>query len=116
MDDSVIGKLVETVRNQIRNKLNGSMLYKNEKRWYSPHMIGVTKDRRIVIHAYQYQTTDQEAKPGWRFFYLHEIEGLMVETCPPLSPWYPLGQPLDKAEKKEYTPPKFVIEVLEVVQ
>jgi hypothetical protein len=87
--------------------------YGGKFRWVCAHMLGMTKDKGAVMHAYQYagETSggtilDPEAGE-WKFMYLDKIEGKVAVFSG--QPWYPAD--LQKAEN-QYKPPKFVARVL----
>lgn len=108
---------IDELKNQILTKSCGGMVYQGFPRLYCPHLMGLTADGRVVIHAWQHggYTSKGEISAtnpaGWRFFYLDEVKNLT--TFPPdAQGWYP--KELAKSEA-DYVPPKFIIRVYAVI-
>lgn len=109
-EDPRIAQLKEMIEGQIP----GMLVYQGFSRHFCPYLLGITGDRRVVLHAYQYggMSSKGEVAPdkgaGWRFFYLDTVDGPIVKMTMPAS-WYPAD--LEKSEA-DYTPPKFIVAVL----
>lgn len=103
---------VELLKNQIKTKKAGMLTYTLKERVYCPHLLGRCRDGRIVLQAYQVPVNGEpERQEGWRFFYLDGVTD--AKDYDGVLPWHP--QNLEKAEKT-YQPPKFVVEVLALVE
>lgn len=103
---------IDLLKSQILAKRPGMLHYQLKERVYCPHMLGRTKDGRIVLQAYQIGGVGApERDTGWRFFYLDGVSDVRDHT----ATWQP--EKLEKAEDpaKAYVPPKFVTEILALV-
>lgn len=110
---------VQNIAFLIKNHYAGGFTYQGHHRIFSPYLLGVTRDGREVLHAYQFQGANSkgpvtpESGAGWRFFYLDEIEGEVEAVLG--MPWYPLD--LRKStELTTYNPPKFIATVLALAE
>lgn len=83
--------------------------YQDRERHVIPTLLGRTQDGRVVMHAHQFfaePKPGKQDKPGWRFFYLDEIQRA--------GPLVGVEIPSLELAKGEYTPPAFIAEVLAI--
>ena len=104
---------VDMLRRSVLERSSVQFMYGKHMRHVSPHVLGVTKDKRFVIHGFQWgggssQGAIDPSTGAWRFFYVDEIAsgGPMAH-----APWYPAN--LNKTEG-DYKPPAFITVVLAV--
>jgi hypothetical protein len=112
MTDPNIQLLTSLITSMIEAKLSGCMTYQGHLREFSPYLLGVTKDGRLVLHAFQYGGASSKGpitpqNGAWRFFYLDEIE----DPITPGGDWYP--KDFQKSEG-DYRPPAFIATILAV--
>lgn len=87
--------------------------YQKAQRQVCPHLLGKTKDGRIVLQGFQFGGGTSKgpiASPEqgqWRYFYLDEISFAATNTD--LTSWYPAE--VKKSEKQS----TFIVEVLAAV-
>ena len=108
-----IDVMVSILEDAIARKA-GVEFFSTYQRQVSPHLLGLGKDGRVVLQAYQYggETSSGPVKEpnqgGWRYFYLDEMSP-HISTLP-TAKWYPEGE-IKKSEKKS-----FITKVIAVVQ
>ncbi len=103
----------DVLKRFIQGRTPTTFMYQGMIRKACPHLLGITKDNRMVCHGYQFGggSSKGEVTPetgGWRFFYLDEISEISFGDP---AVWYP-GD-LKKSEV-EYKPPAFIIQILVV--
>ncbi len=111
MSDQNFELLVKHVTVAIQKGFNLGVQYKGLSRLVTPHLLGETRDGRIVLQAFQYGgatskgVINNPSEGGWRYLYLDEFEGLAAGE----GPSYP--QDLQKNEGP-YQPPDFITGIL----
>lgn len=114
---NVLNAKEETARyidHAIQNGVGLKFVYNGFERHVCPHMLGLSKDDRLVVHAFQYAGGDSKGgierpeQGSWKFFYLDTFESQPLPLHP-VNGWYP--KDLKKAEG-EYKPPKFVKQII----
>ena len=110
--------LIELLKVAVESRCRVTMKYDGKVREICPHLLGETKDKGLVVHAFQFGgetgdgTITSPEKGGWRFFYLNKIEGGLSLDGEGTA-WYP-DDLLAKTEEppKPYVQPKFITRVL----
>lgn len=110
-------RLIEWMSKAVEQKQLLKFEYQGFMREVCPHLLGVSKEGRLVLHAFQHagsSSTGSVASPeegNWRFFYLDQIPAHQIVWNLGPGNWYP--PKLAKTEAgKEYVPPRFIATVL----
>ena len=110
MDTAILTGLMEAVQQKMPITFN----YMGAAREVCPYMLGTTADKGIVLQAFQFGGASskgviRDPQYGeWKYFYIDKISGGIQSM---VAGWYPAPK-LEKAEPRNYVPPKFVTSVL----
>lgn len=107
-------ELILNITRAITNKLPIAVFYKGDTRDICPHLLGETKDGRLVVHGFQFGGGSSKGPVtpetgSWKYFYVDEIEGNGFIVP---GEWLPTG--LAKTEG-DYVPPAFIATVVAMV-